>query len=64
MREVLSKSLTLRGFINYDLATEHYPAFLRTTIAAVADGSMSRWFLSTIWVGSSGRFNHRKEPIA
>jgi NADPH-dependent curcumin reductase len=38
VREVLSKSLTLRGFINYDFAAEHYPAFLRTAIAAVADG--------------------------
>jgi NADPH-dependent curcumin reductase CurA len=38
MREVLSKSLTLRGYINYEFAAEHYPAFLRTVGAAVADG--------------------------
>ena len=38
MREVLSKSLTLRGYINYEFATEHYPAFLRIVGAAVADG--------------------------
>jgi NADPH-dependent curcumin reductase CurA len=38
MREVLSKSLTLRGFINYDFAEEHYPAFLRTVSAGIADG--------------------------
>jgi NADPH-dependent curcumin reductase CurA len=38
MREVLSKSLTLRGYINYEFAPEHYPAFLRTVGAAVADG--------------------------
>jgi NADPH-dependent curcumin reductase len=38
MREVLSKSLTLRGFIYYEFAAEHYPAFLRTVSAAVADG--------------------------
>jgi pimeloyl-ACP methyl ester carboxylesterase len=38
MREVLIKSLTLRGFINYEFAAEHYPAFLRTITAAVADG--------------------------
>jgi NADPH-dependent curcumin reductase CurA len=38
MREVLSKSLTLRGFINYEFAAEHYPAFLCTVGAAVADG--------------------------
>ena len=38
MREVLSKSLTLRGFINYEFAAEHYPTFLRTVSAAIADG--------------------------
>ena len=38
MREVLSKSLTLRGYINYEFAAEHYPTFLRTVGAAVADG--------------------------
>jgi len=38
MREVLSKSLTLRGYINYEFATEHYPAFLRILGAAVAEG--------------------------
>jgi NADPH-dependent curcumin reductase CurA len=38
MREVLSKSLTLRGFINYEFAAEHYPDFLRTVSAAIADG--------------------------
>jgi NADPH-dependent curcumin reductase CurA len=38
MREVLSKSLNLSGYINYEFATEHYPAFLRIVGAAVADG--------------------------
>jgi NADPH-dependent curcumin reductase CurA len=38
MREVLSKSLTLRGFINYEFAAEHHPTFLRTVSAAIADG--------------------------
>ena len=38
MREVLSKSLTLRGYINYEFAGEHYPAFLRTVGAGIADG--------------------------
>jgi hypothetical protein len=38
MREVLSKSLTLRGFIYYEFAVEHYPTFLRTVSAAIADG--------------------------
>jgi NADPH-dependent curcumin reductase CurA len=38
MREVLSKSLTLRGYINYEFAADHYPAFLRTVGGAVADG--------------------------
>ena len=38
MREVLSKSLTLRGYINYEFAADHYAAFLRAVGAAVADG--------------------------
>ncbi len=38
MRAVLTKSLTLRGFINYEFAAEHYPAFLRTVSAALSDG--------------------------
>ncbi len=38
MREVLSKSLTLRGFINYEFAQDHYPAFLQTVAACIADG--------------------------
>jgi NADPH-dependent curcumin reductase len=38
MHEVLIKSHTLRGFINYEFAAEHYPVFLRTVTAAVADG--------------------------
>ena len=38
MREVLSKRLTVRGFINYDFAEEHYAAFLRTVSAGIADG--------------------------
>jgi len=29
MREILSKSLTLRGFINYDFAAQYYADFLR-----------------------------------
>jgi NADPH-dependent curcumin reductase len=38
MRAVLSKSLTLRGYINYEFAAEHYAPFLRTVGAALADG--------------------------
>ncbi len=38
MREILSKSLTLRGFINYEFADEHYPAFLQSVSAGIADG--------------------------
>jgi len=38
MRAVLTKSLTLRGFINYEFAAEHYPAFLKTVSAGIADG--------------------------
>jgi NADPH-dependent curcumin reductase CurA len=38
MRGVLTKSLTLRGFIGSDFAKEHYPQFLRIVSEAVADG--------------------------
>jgi NADPH-dependent curcumin reductase CurA len=38
MREILSKSLTVRGFINYEFAAEHYLAFLREVGAGIADG--------------------------
>jgi NADPH-dependent curcumin reductase CurA len=38
MRAVLTKSLTLRGFINTEFAAEHYPDFLRTVSAGIADG--------------------------
>ena len=38
MREILSKSLTVRGFINTAFAAEHYPAFLREVGAGIADG--------------------------
>jgi NADPH-dependent curcumin reductase CurA len=38
MRAILTKSLTVRGFINYDFAAEHYGAFLREVGAGIADG--------------------------
>jgi NADPH-dependent curcumin reductase CurA len=38
MRQVLSKSLTLRGFLNYEFTAEHYPDFLRTVANGIADG--------------------------
>ena len=38
MRAILTKSLTVRGFINYEFAAEHYPAFLREVSAGIADG--------------------------
>jgi NADPH-dependent curcumin reductase CurA len=40
MRAVLSKSLTVRGFINYDFAREHYSSFLRDVGPGVVDGSI------------------------
>ena len=40
MREILSKSLTLRGFINYEFAADYYPAFLREVGAGIANGSI------------------------
>jgi NADPH-dependent curcumin reductase CurA len=38
LREILSKSLTVRGFINYDLAGQYYAEFLREVRAGIADG--------------------------
>ena len=38
MRQILSKSLTVRGFINNEFAAEHYPAFLREVGAGIAEG--------------------------
>jgi NADPH-dependent curcumin reductase CurA len=37
MREILSRSLTLRGYINFEFA-QHYPDFLQEVGAAVASG--------------------------
>ena len=38
MREILSRSLTVRGFINYEFAEQHYAEFLREIGAGIADG--------------------------
>jgi hypothetical protein len=38
MRALLSKSLTVRGFLNYEFAAEHYAAFLREVGAGIAEG--------------------------
>jgi NADPH-dependent curcumin reductase len=38
MRAVLTRSLTLRGFINVEFAAEHYADFLKIVSAGVADG--------------------------
>ncbi|MGH6798725.1 MAG: NADP-dependent oxidoreductase, partial [Roseiarcus sp.] len=38
MRAILTKSLTLRGFINYEFTSELYPAFLREVSAWIAEG--------------------------
>ena len=38
MRAILFKSLTVRGFINYDFAADHFAAFLREVGAGIADG--------------------------
>jgi NADPH-dependent curcumin reductase len=38
MREILSKSLTLRGFVYYEFAEQHYAEFLREVGAGIAAG--------------------------
>ena len=40
MREILSKSLTLRGFINYEFAAEHFATFLQTVAAGIKSGEI------------------------
>ena len=40
MRDVLTKSLTLRGFINYEFAAEHYAAFLKEVAAGIQAGAI------------------------
>jgi NADPH-dependent curcumin reductase CurA len=38
MREILSRSLTLRGFLYFEFAAQHYDEFLREVGAGVTDG--------------------------
>lgn len=38
MRQILTKSLLVRGFINYEFADEHYPEFLRIVSDGVGEG--------------------------
>jgi NADPH-dependent curcumin reductase CurA len=38
MREILSNRLTVRRFINYDFAEQHYAQFLHEVSAGIADG--------------------------
>ncbi len=38
MREILSRSLMLRGFINYEFLADHHEAFLRDVGAGIAGG--------------------------
>jgi NADPH-dependent curcumin reductase len=38
MRAILTKSLTLRGFINTEFVAEHYADFLKVVSAGIADG--------------------------
>ena len=40
MRQILSKSLTLRGFINYEFVPEHQPAFLEMVSAGIKSGKI------------------------
>jgi NADPH-dependent curcumin reductase CurA len=40
MAAILRRSLLVRGFINYEFAEEHYPAFLTTVAKAIADGKI------------------------
>src|SRR5215469_12697397 len=40
MREVLTKSLMLRGFINYEFAAEHFAPFLETVSEGIKSGAV------------------------
>jgi NADPH-dependent curcumin reductase CurA len=41
MRAVLTKSLTLRGYINYEFTEKYHAEFLRTVSAGIASGQIS-----------------------
>ncbi len=40
MRDILTKSLTIRGFINYEFAAEHYATFLEQVSAGIKNGTI------------------------
>jgi NADPH-dependent curcumin reductase len=40
MRQILTKSLLVRGFINYEFADEHFPAFLQVVSKGIAEGKI------------------------
>ena len=40
MRDILTKSLTIRGFINYEFAAEHYATFLEQVSASIKNGTI------------------------
>ncbi len=49
MRQILSKSLTLRGFINYEFVEQHYAEFLREVGAGITAASDIVKTSSTVW---------------
>jgi hypothetical protein len=59
MREILTKSLTLRGFINHEFAGEYYPAFLQTVSAGIADGRIRYRERHHGWAGKRAGRLHR-----
>ena len=60
MGAMLSKSLTLRGFINYDFASEYYLAFLREVGAGISQWphSVSRGLRRWAGKGAGGLHWH------
>jgi NADPH-dependent curcumin reductase CurA len=59
MREVLSKSMTLRGFMNYEFAEQHYAEFLREVGAGIVDGRIRYREDNRRRFGESARSLHR-----
>ncbi len=58
MREVLTKSLTVRGFISADFFSEHYAQFVQIVSGAVADGRVRYKRRHHRWAGERARSLH------
>jgi len=63
MREILSKSLTLRGFINYDFV-DHFPDFLENSAPASPTGHCHPRSMATVPICPSSTKDSKTMPSA